>query len=59
MSRALVKNLHDWEIDFSYNLITQKYNELIIFNIHYYLFVSQNEISLYISKIVDQTMPWQ
>lgn len=57
MSRALVKNLHDWEIDFSYNLITQKYNELIIFIIHYYLFVSQNEISLYISKIVDQTMP--
>ena len=57
MSRALVKNLNDWEIDFSYNLITQKYNELIIFIIHYYLFVSQNEISLYISKIVDQTMP--
>ena len=57
MSRALVKNLHDWEIDFSYNLITQKYNELIIFIIHYYLFVSQIEISLYISKIVDQTMP--
>lgn len=57
MSRALVKNLHDWEIDFSYNLIKQKYNELIIFIIHYYLFVSQNEISLYISKIVDQTMP--